>query len=201
MGRSQELQTFIDATRDAFAASGASGDALVVAGKIFDAANAARGEEATPNPLQMPACEHLEDALERARSEDGPVAALARALAEIAPRLMWGNRPNGANDDDTFKARHANAVVIGEGGLEVRDDIRIGMSLLAPKTRYPDHRHPPEEIYTVLSPGEWKQNAEGEFRAPGIGGFVYNTSQIIHGIRATDVPLLAVWSLWMGDNA
>ena len=201
MGRSQELQTFIDATRDAFAASDANADALAVAGKIFGAANAASGEEATPDPLQMLACEHLDDALQRAREEDGPVAELASALTEIAPRLMWVTRPNGANDDDTFKARHANAVVIGEGGLEARNDIRIGMSLLAPDTRYPDHRHPPEEIYTVLSPGEWKQNAEGEFRAPGIGGFVHNIPNIIHGMRATDVPLLAVWSLWMGDNA
>jgi hypothetical protein len=201
MGRSQELQTFIDATRDAFAASGASADALSVACKIFGLANAAPGEEATPDPTRMPACEHLDDALQRARGEDGPVAALAEALAEIAPRLMWGIRPNGANDDDTFKTHHANAVVIGEGGLEIRQDIRIGISLIAPETRYPDHRHLPEEIYTVLSPGEWKQDAEGEFRAPGVGGFVHNISKIIHGMRATDVPLLAVWSLWMGDNA
>jgi quercetin dioxygenase-like cupin family protein len=201
MGRSQELQTFIDATRDAFAASGASADALVVAGKIFGAANAVPGEEATPDPIRMPVCEHLNDALERARGEDGPIAALAEALAEIAPRLMWVTRPNGENDDDTFKARHANAVVVGKGGFEARDDIRIGMSLLAPETRYPDHRHPPEEIYTVLSPGEWKQNAEGEFRVPGVGGFVHNVPNIIHGMRSTNVPLLAVWSLWSGDNA
>ena len=77
----------------------------------------------------------------------------------------------------------------------------MGIILLAPETRYPDHHHPPEEIYTVLSPGEWKQNAEGEFRAPGVGGSVYNISKIIHGMRATDVPLLTVFSLWMGDNA
>ena len=82
MGRSQELQTFIDATRDAFAASGASADALVVAGKIFSAANAVPGEEATPDPIRMPVCEHLNHALERARGEGGPIAALAEALAE-----------------------------------------------------------------------------------------------------------------------
>jgi quercetin dioxygenase-like cupin family protein len=201
MGRSQELQTFIDATRDAFAASGASADALAVADRIFGAANASPGEEATHDPVRMPVCdEYLDDALERARTANGPIGALAEALAEIAPRLTWVNRPNGANDDDTFKARHANAVVVGEGGLEARDDIRIGMGLLAPETRYPDHRHPPEELYTVMSPGEWKQNVEGEFRAPGIGGFVHNIPNIIHGMRATDVPLLAVWSLWMGDD-
>lgn len=199
MGRSPELQTFIDATRDAFGASGASPAALTVAGKIFDAANETIGQAVSPGAVKMPACDFLDDALERARGEDGPVATLANALAGIAPRLKWVTRPNGENDDETFKVRHANAVVIGEGGLENRDDIRIGMSLLAPETRYPDHRHPPEEIYTVLSPGEWKQETNGEFRAPGVGGFVHNIPNIVHGMRSKEVPLLAVWSLWMGD--
>lgn len=201
MARSAELQRFIEATRDAFGASGASDGAMDVANRIFGAATSSEGEAASPEPVVMPVCDHLEDALSRARAEDGAVAELADALAAIAPRLMWVNRPNGENDDATFKARHANAVVIGEGGLEARDDIRIGMSLLAPETRYPDHRHPPEEIYTVISPGEWKQQAEGEFRAPGIGGFVHNVPNIIHGMRSKEVPLLAVWSLWMGDAA
>ena len=200
MARTQELQTFLDATRDAFAASGATAEALAMADKVFGAADATPGEVAVPEAIEMPACEHLQDALDRARGEGGHVGALADAIAGIAPRLMWVLRPNGQNDDATFKARHANAVVVGEGGLEARDDIRIGMSLLAPNTRYPDHRHPPEEIYTVISPGEWKQHADGKFHAPGVGGFVHNVPSIIHGMQSTNVPLLAVWSLWMGDD-
>ena len=200
MARTQELQTFLDATRDAFATSGATPEALAMADKVFGAADATPGEAAAPEAVEMPACEHLQDALDRARGEGGHVGALADAIAGIAPRLMWASRPNGQNDDATFKARHANAVVVGEGGLEARDDIRIGMSLLAPDTRYPDHRHPPEEIYTVISPGEWKQHADGKFHAPGVGGFVHNVPSIIHGMQSTNVPLLAVWSLWMGDD-
>ena len=181
-------------------ASGATPEALAVADKIFETADASPGEASFPDVVQMPACEYLQDALDRALEEDGPVAALAGAIAAIAPQLMWVLRPNGENDDVTFKACHANAVVIGDGGLEARDDIRVGMRLLAPETRYPDHRHPPEEIYTVISPGEWKQHTDGEFRAPGIGGFVHNVPNIIHGMRSTSVPLLAVWSLWMGED-
>ena len=200
MARSQELQSFLDATRDAFATSGATAEALSVADKIFSTANTTRGETANPDAVEMPACEHLKAALDGAKAEDGPVADVARTLAAIAPRLKWVLRPNGEDDDATFKASHANAVVIGEDGLEARDDIRIGMSLLAPETRYPDHRHPPEEIYTVLTPGEWKQGAEGAFISPGVGGFVHNIPNIVHGMRSKDVPLLAVWSLWMGDD-
>ena len=132
MARSQELQSFLDATRDAFAASGATAEALSVADKIFSTANTTPGEAANPDAVEMPACEHLKAALDGAKAEDGPVADLARTLEAIAPRLKWVLRPNGEGDDATFKACHANAVVIGKDGLEARDDIRIGMSLLAP---------------------------------------------------------------------
>ncbi|MBO88490.1 MAG: transcriptional regulator [Rickettsiales bacterium] len=201
MERSQQLQKFLKATQNAFSASGAKMDALVVADKIFSIADAKSGVAAKPDAVELPACKYLGVALESAKAEGGPIANLALALEGIAPHLKWGLRPNGENDDATFKACHANAVVVGKDGLEERYDIRIGMSLLAPETRYPDHRHPPEEIYTVLTPGEWKQGTDGKFKSPGIGGFVHNVPNIVHGMRSKDVPLLAVWSLWMGDNA
>ena len=197
MHRPIALQTFLDATRDAFAASCATAVARALAERIFTAARIP-AEVASPEPLQLPACVHLAAAIDRARAHGGPAAVLADALDGVAPRLCWTRRPNGENDDAGFQAHHANAVVVGTNGLEARDDIRIGISLLAPATRYPDHRHPPEEIYTVLSPGEWKQN-QGPWRAPGVGGFVHNPPNIIHGMRSKDVPLLAVWCLWEGQ--
>ena len=71
MARIQELQTFLDATRDAFAASGATPEALAMADKVFGAADATPGEAAVPEAVEMPACEHLQDALDRARGEGG----------------------------------------------------------------------------------------------------------------------------------
>jgi len=200
MIRLSELQVFLDATQEAFCASSASGAARRVGDRIF-AATATAGEAARPSAGDQPACKFLGAALEAARAEGGPIAALADALAGISPQLAWSQRPNGADDDAEFKNRHANAVVVGVNGLEQLNDIRIGISVLAPKTRYPDHRHPPEEIYTVLSPGEWKQGVDGPWRSPGIGGFVHNTPNIVHGMRSKDVPLLAVWCLWIGHAA
>ena len=199
MTRSPGLQNFLDATRDTFAKSGANRQALSVSEKIFEAANATVGQAISPEPTKLPACRYLEDALDLARSEGGPVSNLATTLGKISSRLMWVTRPNGENDEPVFKMNHANAVVVGEGGLEARSDIRIGMSLLAPQTRYPDHQHPPEEIYTVLSCGEWKQGPDGEFFSPGVGGFVHNVPYIVHGMRSGKFPLLAVWSLWIGN--
>ncbi len=119
---------------------------------------------------------------------------LGAALAAIEPQLAWIQKPAG---DAHFRASHANTVVVGVDGIEQRNDVRIGVSLVAPNIHYPDHTHPPEEIYAVLSDGAWRQN-EGEWRKPGLGGTVHNTPNILHGMRSYETPLLAVWSLWIG---
>ena len=119
---------------------------------------------------------------------------LGAAFAAVEPQLAWIIKPVG---DEHFRANHANAVVVGVDGIEQRNDVRIGVSLVAPNTHYPDHTHPPEEIYAVLSDGAWRQN-EGAWRKPGLGGTVHNVPNILHGMRSCDTPLLAVWSLWVG---
>jgi hypothetical protein len=70
----------------------------------------------------------------------------------------------------------------------------IGVSLMAPNLQYPDHRHPPAEVYYSLSPGSWRQG-DGPWVTPGIGGLIYNPSNIVHSMRSSDVPLLAIWCL------
>ncbi len=84
-------------------------------------------------------------------------------------------------------------------GLEPRGDVRIGVSLMAPDLQYPDHHHPPEEIYLALRKGEWRQE-EGPWHEPGLGGLVFNPSNIVHAMWSTDTPLLALWCLWTADR-
>lgn len=85
-------------------------------------------------------------------------------------------------------------MIIGDGGLEARQDLRMGASLLAPNTFYPNHQHPPEEVYIALTPGHWRQEA-GPWREPGIGGLVYNPPNIIHAMQSGASALLAIWML------
>ncbi len=68
---------------------------------------------------------------------------------------------------------HANTMLVGPGGLEPREDLWIGATLMAPNTDYPVHHHPPEEIYLVLSAGDWWRDGTGWF-TPGVGGTLYN---------------------------
>lgn len=93
-----------------------------------------------------------------------------------------------------FRDGHANAMILGPGGLEDRNDLWLGVTLMAPHVRYPDHDHPPEETYLVLSHGEFKQ-ADKDWFSPGIGGSFYNPPGIKHAMRSLDRPLLAFWAL------
>lgn len=150
------------------------------------------GEAAPPASRKPPvAAAHLPSALGAAERH---VPALAGALAALAERLTWAARPGSDAVPGDFEHRHANALIAGPEGLERRDDLRIGVSLMAPDTRYPDHRHPPEEVYVVLSEGEWRQEA-GPWHRPGPGGLVYNPHNIVHAMRAGPAPLLALWML------
>ena len=85
-------------------------------------------------------------------------------------------------------------MICGPGGLEVRDDLWIGATLMAPGVTYVDHKHPPAEVYLSLAPGEW-WNAEMPWIDPGLGGFIYNPPGIRHAMRAGPAPFLALWFL------
>lgn len=192
--RSPELQHFIDSLQQAVFDGDLPDAARPAAERIFGALAESDGRHEANNPNRLPVCDHLPAAFENAKTGPDRSVQLAAALAAVEPQLGWLQKPAG---DDHFRANHANAVVIGIDGIEQRNDVRVGVSLVSPDTVYPDHTHPPEEIYAVLSDGAWRQN-EGEWRKPGLGGTVHNTPGILHGMRSYDTPLLAVWSLWIG---
>jgi quercetin dioxygenase-like cupin family protein len=83
---------------------------------------------------------------------------------------------------ECFLSGHANATIVGPEGLDVRRDVWIGVSVMAPHTRYRDHSHPPKEVYVVLSPGEWRQGS-GPWWEPGSNVLVYNPPNVVHAMR------------------
>jgi hypothetical protein len=122
---------------------------------------------------------------------------LLAAFRTIEPSLEWQRR---ASFDETASANfadgHANAMIIGPAGLEHRDDLWIGASLMAPFVRYTDHAHAPEETYLVMSDGEFRQG-DADWFTPGVGGSFYNPPWIKHAMRSLATPLFAFWALWV----
>ena len=198
--RATQLQRFIDAAHDVIAARvEPGGQAEAACQRIFTALKTGQAPQTPHRPEPPPAWKHLQGALEAATSSAGPATALADAFAAIEPQLCWQRRPGAEGVPGNFADGHANATIVGDGGLELRDDVRIGVSLLAPHVTYPDHRHPPEELYAVLSPGFWRQDAK-PWHEPGVGGVVYNQPNVVHAMRSTNASLLAVWCLWNGAH-
>ena len=193
--RDAKLQTFYDLAELAVLARAETCEnAGPAAKRVFDALRKSVGNHGNFAPERVPACDTLDSALHVASSGPAPIPALAAALSELSPHLQWQRRNNAPPDGTSFHDSHANALVVGPEGLEVRDDVWLGMSLLAPDVRYPDHHHPPEEVYVSLAGGAW-WNANMDWTTPGPGGLIYNPPNILHAMRTDDEPLLAIWCL------
>ena len=175
------------------------GPAISVTERIFAALQVPSVLPGRIGSGRLSVCGHLDTALEHARRQPRPMCDLADAFAAIESRLRWMTRAGAQTQGEQFLNGHANATIVGPDGLETRSDVRIGVSLMAPHTRYPDHRHPPEEVYVVLSGGEWRQGSDA-WHEPGIGGLVYNPPNIVHAMRSAEQPLLALWFLWIDPN-
>ena len=197
MGRLEVLVRFLDAARDAFSARVEAGTpSSAVAARAFEALENSVGTIVPGSLDAPPAYRHLPSALERARAAP-ELASLAEAFESLEPELRWRRRPGSEAAGEVFHDGHANADIVGPVGLEQRSDVWFGASLVAPHVRYIDHRHPPEEVYIVMSDGEWYREDRG-WHTPGVGGIVYNPPNIVHAMRAGPKALLALWLLWAG---
>jgi mannose-6-phosphate isomerase-like protein (cupin superfamily) len=200
--RDLNMQRFIDATEAAIRARATDvPDAMVMVDRVFAALTEAGNAKATNTPTRLEPCRHLENAYSQARAGSEPIRALMDAFADIEPEFTWAPRAGAELVAGNFADNHANAMIVGPGGaggLEARGDVVIGVSLVAPNIFYPRHYHPPEELYIVLSPGEWMQN-DNPMVPKQPGDIVHNPSNAWHAMRAMDVPLLAIWCLWIGQ--
>ena len=151
-------------------------------------------EDSGDRTSDLPAVAFLDDAVGRALKVSGPTADVAAAGRDVAPHLNWERRRSNDDDPAGFLDGHANAILIGPRGLMRSDDVTLGVTLMAPHVQYPDHQHPPDEFYVVLSPGQWRQGG-GPWHEPGPGGVVVHAPHVVHSMRSGDTPLLALWFL------
>ena len=192
--RGEELQEFVTQLKAAFGMSRASPAARAFADDL-SAALDTPSTQGQPESSRLPVCEYLPKALRHVRVASASLGKLATAFEKIEPHLAWKVRPSGGpNASNNWPDGHANAVIIGMGGLEERDDVMIGVSLMAPNVRYPDHTHPPEELYLVLTPGRFQHGAD-DWEELGPLGTFHNSPNIKHAMASGESPLLAVWTM------
>jgi hypothetical protein len=191
--RSEALQSFVDAADLAFDKFAQDANSRRSIRQIF-AALKTTGAERTGVGCRLPVCSHLYGALGVETAHES-LRGLVYRFKIIEPLLEWRRRSVYDNSaSHNFVDGHANAMILGPNGLEERGDIWLGVTLMAPNVRYPNHVHAPEEVYLVLSKGEFRQD-DGAWFSPGIGGSFYNEPNIRHAMRSVETPLLALWAL------
>jgi len=192
--RNVAVQEFIDCLLTALSAElDAPANRGIDAGPLLDGLRSDAEPASSAHSDGQPAPDDLTDAARTARAGPPPVRALADAFIEFAPFIPWYQRPE--PDFPDFMRGHANAFIVGPTGVEKRAKTIVGATLLAPGLQYPDHHHPPEELYISLSDGEWRQNQD-PWHSPGLGGLVHNPGNVMHSMRSTSEPLLTIWCLW-----
>ncbi len=198
--RDAALQAFYDLTETAILRrTDTCKNAGPAAKPVFDALRKNVGGKGSSAPKRLLVCDALESALHMASTGPAPIPVLAIALNGLSPRLQWKRRNTSTSDGTSFHDGHANALVAGPSGLEEREDVWVGISLLAPHVRYPDHRHHPEEVYVSLAGGAW-WNANMDWTTPGPGGLIYNEPNVLHAMRTEAQPLLAIWCQWVSSG-
>ena len=191
--RSESLAAFLNAAHAAYDQFAQEPQSRRSLGQIFAALEHTGVARLSPGK-RLPVCDYLNAAL-AVEMPYQPLERLIERFRAIEPQLEWRRRPTfDATASENFIDGHANAMIIGPGGLEERKDLWLGVTVMAPHVRYPDHDHAPEEVYLVLSQGEFRQS-QGDWFSPGIGGSFYNTPQIKHAMRSLETPLLAFWAL------
>lgn len=144
---------------------------------------------------RLPVCIHHIESVLATKTGRPSLDTLIERFAGLEPMLEWKWRSvYDQTASENFLMSHANTMIVGPGGLEDRRDLWLGVTLMAPNVRYPDHDHAPEETYLVLSEGEF-QHGTSEWFSPGIGGSFYNPPGVRHAMRSGETPLFAFWAL------
>lgn len=194
IARDMNLQLLVDQAAQAILPHG-DARSRAAAERVFARLAARVGDTVDPGAERLPVCHHQLDAAYSAMAAAAsPLPELAAAFSALEGRLRWTRRRNADPQDQPFFDGHANATLIGPGGLEQREDLWLGATVMAPGITYPDHSHPPEEVYLAFTAGEW-WNAEMDWTEPGPGGLIYNPPGILHAMRSGPEAFLALWLL------
>jgi hypothetical protein len=189
---SKAFANAVDIARHHFASALLSPEARALAQTVFERLERP-SDDGKRQATRYPACEWLGAALEPlyvdARYHD-----LAQALDGLDGALGWQRRTTGLNGSPDYIHRHVHGILCGPGGAESRYDVQLGFTIMLPHTRYPDHSHPPEEAYVLLSSGEFRQD-DGDWVDPGIGCGIHNAPNAKHAMRSGPEPFFAMWCL------
>jgi hypothetical protein len=146
----------------------------------------------------------IQQACEAELAAYGAQAPLARALAALMPTIhVTRSKSYLANPPSSdFGENYGYGVICGpEGGPPalIRDpDIAFGLMFLGPKTHYPLHVHPADELYyTVTGPSFWRAGS-ADWTRRGVDDIIHHPPWLPHATLSAERPLVLLY-IWQGD--
>lgn len=150
-----------------------------------------------PAPEALPVLSHLPGAVSGTDATTRPVV---QALLDAAPHLRW--RQTYSEDDGfdrSYLDRYGWIDLVADAGPYHADGFRVMAGYWGQGLEYPDHSHPPEEHYVVLSGGMWIRLADNPWEWQGPGGIFHVPAGAVHSASMCDGPLLAL-SIWRHED-
>jgi len=92
----------------------------------------------------------------------------------------------------------ANGEGIGPDGRLKHKEVILGLFLLGPNVTYPEHAHPAEEFYIVLTGNPEFNIGDKGFEQQDAGAVVLHHTNISHAIRTASEPFFAIFG-WRGE--
>ena len=109
---------------------------------------------------------------------------------QIATDMVWRPSPR-TNDNGQLLALSIINDMLDLG------DIVAGLMLVSPEETYPLHQHSSQELYLILSgEAKWRYGGDENYRKQSPGDVIYNHPNDLHGVKAGDSMLLALYLLW-----
>lgn len=189
--RAQPLQGVLNVVGDLLVAPKVPVMASYLAGKIYQ--KLGRCGDVSQFAQDRPEIiEHWQRALTNLADGHSRLAELSTHLSSLSDTLVWRNGRSGPFASLRFEKSHAHTVLVGPGGIEERSDVRIGLTLMAPYSRFPDHVQFHSRVFLLLSDGEVCLDDDIWFRA-NRGTIFFNEAGRKFAMRCTGEPFLALW--------
>ncbi|WP_423908613.1 dimethylsulfonioproprionate lyase family protein [Candidatus Spongiihabitans sp.] len=112
---------------------------------------------------------------------------LAKDFQQFAHYLPWGFSPRTLD-----QGKHV-AIMDFRKMFEM-GKVTAGLMYVDVYSAYPEHNHPPDEIYFLISgTAKWRWGGHRHFRSITAGNLIYNYPYNWHGVKAGPTPVLALY--------
>lgn len=189
--RPSSLQSIINVSCTKMLAADVALVAQHLAGKVFGKLLRTGQTSLAAQPLRPPLQGCFDFCTKALRRYDG-YCELAESLQRACDCFFWEKSPSGPFASKNFDSANAHAVIVGPGGAEERADARIGITILTPYTRMPDHRLSCPRAYLALSAFEFSTESTG-WTCAQVGTVCFAPAGEIVAYRCTTTPLLMIW--------